>query len=203
LTKKLNNDTVALTKTKTSVPFGAGVFFLIVFFILTKTSDQCKQYVCTDQAFFFAREVNMACFLAPLTEAVVISAVKAVSRRIVIGKLHIQHDEGISSRDGKVLKDNLLCDEFGKKLNLLTTMLYGGSLLLAIEHVWHGEVVPWFPFLTAMKNPDDTKAMLHEIATTGVSMAILVTVVWTGMVMVLHMIEKRDKKILSVGIQEA
>lgn len=145
----------------------------------------------------------MACFLAPLTEAVVISAVKAVSRRIAIGKLHVQHDEEILSCDDKVLKGHSLCDEFGKKLNLLTTMLYGGSLLLAIEHVWHGEVVPWFPFLTAMKNPDDTKAMLHEIATTGVSMAILVTVVWAVMVMVLHMIEKRDKKITSVGIQGA
>jgi len=34
-------------------------------------------------------------------------------------------------------------------LGWLTNMLWGGSLLLAFEHVWHGEETPWFPFLTA------------------------------------------------------
>ena len=61
-------------------------------------------------------------------------------------------------------------------------MLWGGSALLAFEHIWHGEVTPWFPFLTAAGNPEDAMAMLHEMATTGVAMAVLVTAVWAGMV---------------------
>jgi len=63
-------------------------------------------------------------------------------------------------------------------------MLWGGTALLALEHVWHGEVVPWPPFLTAMENPADIGPMLHEIATVGVAMAITVTAVWGIMVLV-------------------
>jgi hypothetical protein len=58
--------------------------------------------------------------------------------------------------------------------------------------LWHGEVVPWFPFLTAMSDPGDTAVMLHEMSTVGVSMAILVTIVWVAMVIVTNSIEKRS-----------
>ena len=40
-------------------------------------------------------------------------------------------------------------------------------------------------------NPEDAMAMLHEMATTGVAMAVLVTAVWAGMVAVSNVIEKR------------
>ena len=73
-------------------------------------------------------------------------------------------------------------------------MLWGGSALLAFEHVWHGEVVPWFPFLTAAADPADASEMLHEMATAGVSMAVIVTVVWLGMLGVCKLIEKRTEK---------
>ena len=64
------------------------------------------------------------------------------------------------------------------KMKWLNTMLWGGSALLAFEHVWHGEVVPWFPFLTAMDNAADTADMLAEMSTVGVTMAIVVTLAW-------------------------
>ena len=57
-------------------------------------------------------------------------------------------------------------------------MLWGGAILLAFEHLWHGEIVPWFPFLTAMADPADAMEMFHEMATVGVTMAVLITVVW-------------------------
>ncbi|HBN81137.1 MAG TPA: hypothetical protein DD433_07140, partial [Ruminococcaceae bacterium] len=57
-------------------------------------------------------------------------------------------------------------------------MLWGGVFLLAIEHVWHGEVVPWPPFLTAMNNPADIRPMLMEILTVGGTMVLFVTAVW-------------------------
>ncbi len=60
----------------------------------------------------------------------------------------------------------------------LTGYLLGGAFLLAIEHIWHGEIIFSYPFLTAMKSTEDMKVMFHEMATTGVAMSILVTAVW-------------------------
>ena len=68
------------------------------------------------------------------------------------------------------------------KLGWLNKMLWGGVALLAVEHVWSGEIVPWPPFLTAMENPADVGPMLTEMGTHGLSMAVLVTVVWAIMV---------------------
>ena len=80
---------------------------------------------------------------------------------------------------------------FSRKLGWLNKLLWGGSGLLAFEHVWHGEVVPWFPFLTAASNPADVTEMLQEMSTVGVTMAVLVTAVWAGMLVVSSVIEKR------------
>ena len=88
------------------------------------------------------------------------------------------------------------------KLKWLNSMLWGGFILLAIEHVWHGEVVPWPPFLTAMKNPADTAAMLHEMATAGLAMAIVVTITWAIMVLIYSMpkkIARKDNSVISCG----
>ena len=63
-------------------------------------------------------------------------------------------------------------------------MLWGGSGLLAFEHLGHGEIAPFFPFLTAASDPDDRSEMLFEMATSGSAMALTVTAVWAGMVRV-------------------
>ena len=78
-----------------------------------------------------------------------------------------------------------------QKLRWLTNLLWGGAVLLMYEHVWHGEVVPWFPFLTAAADPGDAAEMLHEMATAGVMMAVLVTAVWAVMLLGAHVIERR------------
>lgn len=64
------------------------------------------------------------------------------------------------------------------KLSILNTLLWGGSTLLAVEHAWHGEVVPWPPFITAMANPVDIPVMFHEIIFTGGLMTAAVFTVW-------------------------
>ena len=107
----------------------------------------------------------MACFTVPADDAIITTVAQ------------------------KVLKDKS-DNPFITKLGWLNKMLWGGSALLAFEHVWHGEVVPFFPFLTAVKDGEASE-MLHEMATTGVTMAIIVTAVWVGMVLVSHLIEKR------------
>ena len=116
----------------------------------------------------------MACFTVPAGEAVVTTIVKKT-----IEKKGIKPDN----------KENGI--PFSRKLKWLTNLLWGGSVLLAYEHVWHGEVKPFFPFLTAMENPADKAEMLHEIGTVGVGMAVLVTAVWVGICVAADVIVKR------------
>ena len=116
----------------------------------------------------------MACFTVPAGEAVVTTIIK---KRI--------------EKQGAEKHEDSMAVPMTRKLKWLSNLLWGGSALLAFEHVWHGEVQPFFPFLTAMSNPEDTQEMLHEIATVGVSMAVLVTVIWIGMCVTADMIVKR------------
>lgn len=64
------------------------------------------------------------------------------------------------------------------KLGMLNALLWGGTILLAIEHVWHGEVTPWPPFLTAMATPLDIPVMLHEMVMVGAAMSAVITATW-------------------------
>ena len=66
------------------------------------------------------------------------------------------------------------------------------DVLLAFEHLWHGEIIPWFPFLTAAGDPESAAEMLMEMASAGVSMALLVTVVWGIMLLAAHSFEKKE-----------
>ncbi|MEE1212686.1 MAG: hypothetical protein UHO11_09350 [Treponema sp.] len=127
----------------------------------------------------------MACFLVPLTEAVLTSAVKGIYGKVVT-KSTISEAE-----------KNLKLESFNSKVSILQKMLYGGSFLLAIEHIYHGEVVFYPPFLTAMNDPADTVEMLNEMSTVGVSMAVLVTAVWGIGLFVSHLFKKSKKAQLS------
>ena len=129
----------------------------------------------------------MACFTVPAVEAIVVSVAKKV-----IEKKEKQPEEVSVVLDGT--PETAYKVPFSRKLKWLTNLLWGGSALLAFEHVWHGEVVPWFPFLTAAADPADAAEMLHEMATVGVSMAALVTLVWLAMLGVSAVIEKRALK---------
>lgn len=123
----------------------------------------------------------MACFLVPTAEAIVVTTVNKLS-----SKKEAEHKETEVVEPGTVSKIS-----FHEKVNWLQNMLWGGSALLAFEHVWHGEVVPWFPFLTAAESPAAFSEMLKEMSTVGVSMAVLVTAVWGLMVLGANAIEKR------------
>lgn len=129
----------------------------------------------------------MACFVVPAVEAIVTTVVKKVIEK----KEKAPEEVGIRL-DGAAEKAEKT--PFSAKLKWLTNLLWGGSALLAFEHVWHGEVVPWFPFLTAAGDPESAAEMLHEMATTGVSMAALVTLVWLVMLGISAVIEKRAEK---------
>ncbi|MCR4889855.1 MAG: hypothetical protein K5979_11860 [Ruminococcus sp.] len=121
----------------------------------------------------------MACFLVPATEAVVTTIVQKV----------------VEKKEGK--KHSETTFRFSEKLKWLNGMLWGGSGLLAFEHLWHGEISPFFPFLTAASDPSDAAEMLHEMATSGTAMAVLVTAVWAAALAVSSKIvssQKEEKK---------
>ena len=69
-------------------------------------------------------------------------------------------------------------------INWLNIMIWGGVIALLVEHIWHGEIVPWFPFLTAMSDPDDTAEMLAEMGEIGVPMLLIIVAAWAIMVYV-------------------
>ena len=126
----------------------------------------------------------MACFLVPVAEAVVATAAtKAVKAR------EAAPSELKSGAESGVLPAGAV--PFSRKLTWLSNMLWGGSALLAFEHVWHGEVTPWFPFLTAAADPAEAAVMLGEMAAVGTSMALLITAVWGGMLLVVKGMEKK------------
>jgi hypothetical protein len=108
--------------------------------------------------------IKMACFIVPGIEAVVTTIIQKV-----VGKERAEK----------------------WKLSWLNMMLWGGVILLAVEHIWHGEVVPWPPFLTAMSTPADVGPMLHETATIGTAMAVVVTLTWIVLVVLVSILSQR------------
>ncbi len=123
----------------------------------------------------------MACFLVPVGEAIVTTIVQKV----------------VEKREKKTggEKTGNTGLTWSRRLSWLNKMLWGGSVLLAFEHIWHGEIIARPPFLTAMQNPEDTATMLHEIATFGVAMAITVTVVWGIMILIAEIKAKAMPKV--------
>lgn len=122
----------------------------------------------------------MACFIVPAAEA--IAATVAVH---ILDSKEKKAETMCVAEDVKHIKIS-----FSRKVKWLSKLLWGGSSLLAFEHVWHGEIQPWFPFLTAAGTPESTEIMLHEMSTVGVGMAFAVTAAWLGMVAVSHILEK-------------
>lgn len=80
------------------------------------------------------------------------------------------------------------------KLNMLVCMLLGGAIVLAIEHAWHGEIVPYPPFLTAMKNLEEMPILLHEMGVVGGSMTLATVFSWFGVVSAYHKLKAKSTK---------
>ncbi|MBR2736842.1 MAG: hypothetical protein IKD86_05980 [Firmicutes bacterium] len=127
----------------------------------------------------------MACFLVSAAEAAVVTAVAKAEE-----KKEVQSAGSGRETEGSV------SIPLSRKLKWLTYMLWGGVAMLALEHLWHGEIVPWFPFLTAMSDPANTAEMLQEMATVGVGMAVLITLVWVVMCRAAESIVRRPSPAL-------
>ena len=134
----------------------------------------------------------MACILVSATVGIGVS----VARHIV------KHHEKKLELEGKTqLPEKFGSDiKWSQKLAYLELTLFSGSFLLAIEHILHGEVVPFPPFLTAASNPADAAAMLNEMGTVGVAMLAILLVAWgVGVLIADYFKFKKRKK----GLKEA
>lgn len=134
----------------------------------------------------------MACFLVSATVGIGVS----VARHIV------KHHEKKLELEGKTqLPEKFGSDiKWSQKLAYLELTLFSGSFLLAIEHILHGEVVPFPPFLTAASNPADLAEMLTEMGTVGVAMLAILLVAWgVGVLIADYFKFKKRKK----GLKEA
>lgn len=114
----------------------------------------------------------MACFVVPMAEAMVATTVS----KVLIKK---EEQKSMQEIEDGFINDTGSCRIGARQIKKLSNFLWGGSGLLAFEHLWHGEIVPYFPFLTAANNPADFAQMIHEMSTVGVTMAVVVTLFWS------------------------
>ena len=127
----------------------------------------------------------MACFVVSATAGVGV----AIARHVV------KHREMKKANAGEAPK----IEKFGsdinwsKKLAYLELMLFAGSFVLAIEHIIHGEIVPYPPFFTAAAE-GETLEMLKEMGTVGVGMLGILLVTWIIGVLVFDRIKYKKRK---------
>ena len=104
----------------------------------------------------------MSCFIVPLVQAIATSAYrKANSGRIAASKAPLIHN-----------------------LPALEKMLWGGSIMLIVDHIMNGELTWRFPFFTALDQIGGGAVMLREMLTVGVPMSLVLTAVWALWVVV-------------------
>ena len=98
----------------------------------------------------------MACFIVPLVQAVATTVYRK------------RHAVEIAAPGAPALKH---------RLPDLEKMLWGGTLMLIVDHVINGELTWRFPFFTVLET-GGASAMLREILTVGVPMSVAITLVW-------------------------
>ena len=127
----------------------------------------------------------MACF--------VVSTVAGVG--VAVARHAVKHHEKKLENAGEAPK----IEKFGsdtkwsKKLAYLELMLFAGSFILAIEHIIHGEIVPYPPFFSAI-GEGGTIEMLKEMGTVGVAMLGILVVTWAIGVLVVDYIKFKRRK---------
>ena len=99
----------------------------------------------------------MCCFLVPMAQAVATTIYR-----------HSQRDS-IASGNCNVLKHNIPA---------LEKMLWGGSVMLIVDHIINGELSWAFPFFTALNEVGGAGVFLHELLVVGLPMSLVLTSVW-------------------------
>ena len=99
----------------------------------------------------------MSCFVVPLVQAIATS-------------IYRKHNaDAVAATDAPVLK---------RHLPDLEKMLWGGTVMLIVDHIINGELTWRFPFFTALDQVGGGAIMLKEMLTVGVPMSLVITAVW-------------------------
>ena len=101
----------------------------------------------------------MACFIVPLTQAVATTVYRK------------RNAKKIEATGASPLM---------RQLPALEKMLWGGSVMLIVDHVINGEVTWRYPFFTALTETGGVGVMLREMLTVGLPMSVALTLVWIG-----------------------
>ena len=64
-----------------------------------------------------------------------------------------------------------------RNIPALEKMLWGGTVMLIVDHVINGELTWQYPFFTALES-GGFPVMLREMLTVGVPMSLVLTAVW-------------------------
>ena len=93
----------------------------------------------------------MSCFVVPLVQAIATSSLRK-----------------FGSGNGFI----------GRNLPSLEKMLWGGTIMLIVDHIINGELTWRFPFFTALGQEGGGLVMLREMLTVGVPMSVVITLAW-------------------------
>lgn len=128
----------------------------------------------------------MACFI----ESIAVAGAVGIYRKRVASKEAREKSAGNASvaRKARI--------PLSKKLGWYMQLLLGGSFLLAFEHAWHGEIVPYPPFLSALEVSGGFYTMLEEIALVGTLQVALITAVWGAMVFIAERLAAQDSELV-------
>ena len=112
----------------------------------------------------------MSCFIVPLTQAIVTSGLRKANEK------NIENSHSPLKRH----------------LPALEKMLWGGSVMLIVDHIINGELTWKFPFFTALELEGGGAVMLREMLTVGVPMSLAITAIWA----VYAIIKERKRAVL-------
>ena len=130
----------------------------------------------------------MACFTVTAAAAIGVGVAKYI----------VKHHENKKALVAKEPQEYKFGSEvkWSKRLSYLELTLWGGSFLLAGEHILHDEVVPYPPFLTAAgEGPEAVNEMLTEMGTAGVAMLGILVFAWAvGVLLVDFLKYKKHQK---------
>ena len=99
----------------------------------------------------------MACFVVPLVQAIGTSIYRKLN------------EKSIRSSESNLFK---------RQIPALEKMLWGGSVMLIVDHIINGEITWKFPFFTALAQEGGGSVVLREMLAVGVPMSLVLTAVW-------------------------